>query len=163
MKLTTFSRCSMVILLAGLDFIQMMQSTQVSKLFGTLRTGATLIPTVVLKIDSTIHLIYPYPMEKHQGDQLSYPLNRKKIYTLESTIHLLNNSGQIARPLLVMLVSVSKGQYKRSSFQSSYLCTPSHHLYIPSSNDIYRNQENLYRQHFGDNGCCLLRIHQNLV
>ena len=27
--------------------------------------SSTLIPTVVLKIDSTIHLIYPYPMEKH--------------------------------------------------------------------------------------------------
>lgn len=72
MKLTTFSRCSMVILLAGLDFIQMMQSTQVPELFGTLRMCAmsvtlscfvsrssTLIPTVVFKIDSAIHLIYP--------------------------------------------------------------------------------------------------------
>ena len=72
MKLTTFSRCSMVILLAGLDFIQMMQSTQVPELFGTLRMCAmsvtlscfvsrslTLIPTVVLKIDSAIQLIYP--------------------------------------------------------------------------------------------------------
>ena len=72
MKLTTFSRCSMVILLAGLDFIQMMQSTQVPELLGTLRMCAmsvtlscfvsrssTLIPTVVFKIDSAIHLIYP--------------------------------------------------------------------------------------------------------
>ena len=62
----------MVILLAGLDFIQMMQSTQVPELFGTLRMCAmsvtlscfvsrssTLIPTVVFKIDSAIHLIYP--------------------------------------------------------------------------------------------------------
>lgn len=27
--------------------------------------SSTLIPTVVLKIDSTIYLIYPYPLEKH--------------------------------------------------------------------------------------------------
>ena len=47
MKLTTFSRCSMVILLAGLDFIQMMQSTQVSALFGMLRTGAMSVTLVL--------------------------------------------------------------------------------------------------------------------
>lgn len=77
-EIDNFSRCSMVILLAGLDFIQMMQSTiggsrvvwhasdgcDVGQTCFVSRSS-TIITTVVLKIDSAIHLIYPYPLEKH--------------------------------------------------------------------------------------------------
>ena len=94
--------------------------------------SSTLIPTVVLKIDSAIHLMYPSThLKSIRETSCLIHWIEKKIYTLDTTIHLLNNSGQIARPLLVMLVSISNGQYIRSSFQSSYLCTPSHHPYIP--------------------------------
>ena len=46
-EIDNFSRCSLAIPLAGLDFIQMMQSTQVPELFGMLRTGGMSVTLVL--------------------------------------------------------------------------------------------------------------------
>ena len=41
---------------------------------------------VIQKLDSAIHRINHYPLEKYKGNQLRYPV--------DSVIHLLNNWGQ---------------------------------------------------------------------
>ena len=57
---------------------------------------------VVQTLDDAIHWINHYLVDKYQGNQLHYPLDRE-IYAVGRAIHLLNNWGQLVWQVMIGL------------------------------------------------------------